>query len=99
MTDKSFTDQLIELVGPRLSDLFLATIPAAAHGEILRQVIDHGGDLSTVETYTATMWRVGDSCARHTLIRAVPSGYLVETFEPLNGSGATLASVLVEVAQ
>jgi len=99
MIDKSYTDKMIELVGPRLSDLFLATVPAVTHGEILRQVFDHGGDLSTVEAVTATVWQVGSSRARHTLIRTVPGGYLVETFEPLSGSGAVLASQLVEVAK
>ena len=99
MIDKSYTAKMIELIGPRLADLFLATVPAATHGEILRQVIDHGGDLSSVATVTATVWQVGSSRARHTLIRTVPGGYRVETFEPLTGSGAVLASVLVEVAK
>lgn len=95
MIDKSYTDKLIALVGPTMSDLFLSTLPAATHEEVLRQVIDHGGDLSAIEAKTATMWQIGDSRARHTLVRVVPDGWLVETFEPLSGSGKTLASVRV----
>ncbi len=40
-----------------------------------------------------------DITYQNQVFRTVPGGYLVETFEPLTGSGAVLASVLVEVAK
>lgn len=77
----------------------LGDVPAATHAEIARQAKAHGVDLTAVETFTATSWIVGRQRENHTMIRAIPGGYWVETFEPLNGAGGVLASVRVEVAQ
>ncbi|QOI69629.1 hypothetical protein JT328_gp13 [Aeromonas phage BUCT551] len=77
----------------------LAAVPAVTHAEIARQAKAHGVDLATVETFTATSWIVGRQRENHTMIRAIPGGYWVETFEPLNGAGGVLASVRVEVAK
>lgn len=77
----------------------LAAVPAATHAEISRQAKAHGVDLAAVEIYTATSWIVGHARENHTMIRAIPGGFWVETFEPLNGAGGVLASVLVEVAK
>ena len=77
----------------------LAPVPAVTHAEIARQAKAHGVDLATVETFTATSWIVGRDRENNTMIRAIPGGYWVETFEPLSGAGGVLESVRVEVAQ
>lgn len=77
----------------------LGAVPAATHAEIARQAKAHGVNLSAVETYTATSWIVGGERQNHIMIRTIPGGYWVETFEPLNGAGGVLACVRVEVAK
>lgn len=77
----------------------LAPVPAVTHAEIARQAEAHGVDLTAVEPFTATSWIVGRERENHTMIRAIPGGYWVETFEPLNGAGGVLESVRVEVAK
>ena len=76
-----------------------AAVPAATHAEIARQAKAHGVDLTAVETFTATSWIVGRDLENNIMIRAIPGGYWVETWPPLNGAGGVLESVRVEVAQ